>query len=185
MRALSFWLNLLLVLPLVAGVIFALVGFINGHNIGMGIFGLALIVAPVAGAIWLHRVASNQGRPAFESAIRQGFAASQQKWFEASGIALDRGAGRLALGDAAATRIVPVSNVTDISYVPQRIAGGYGGNGIGALIGIIGQLAAAAHNYGQAGLYVSADGRRSRIIGVGAADAAEWQALLAEARKAA
>jgi hypothetical protein len=183
MRALSFWLNLLLVIPVVAGIVFALVGFINGNNIAMGVFGVALVVLPVAGAIWLHRIASNQGRQAFESTIRQDFAASRQNWFQASGIALDRQAGRLALGDAAATRIVPLSSVTDVSYVPQRAGATYAGNGFAGIIAAISQLSAAAHNYGQAGLYVSADGRRHRLIGVGTADAAEWQALLDEARR--
>lgn len=182
MRVLAFWVIMLAVLLTVVGLIFALIGFINTANIGMAVFGILLIVVSLGGAIWLHRKASAEGRPAFDAAINSGFRADDKGWYEASGIAIDKTAGKVLLGEAKSVRTVRAASVSEISYVPLRFAPSYG-TGIMAVLGIFGQIGAAMHNFGQAGLYVAADGQRTRIIGIRQGDGEKWKALI-EAAKA-
>lgn len=181
MRVLAFWSVMLAVLLGCIGFVFALVGFINGNNIGMGIFGTVLVVVPIAAAFWLTMRANAEGKAAFEAAIAAGFRADDRGWYEASGLAVDKAGGKVLLGEAKSVRTVPAAAVSEVSYVPLRFAPSYG-TGIMALIGVFGQIGAAMHNFSQAGLYVAAGGQRTRIIGVKQGDSEKWKALIEAAR---
>lgn len=180
MRILAFWSIILATFLAVGGIVLALAGFINAKNIAMGVGGIALIVVPLGAAIILWRIASQQGRPAFDAAVRA--ISGESNWYEASGIALDRRAGTVILAEAKSLRTVPAGSITEITYVPQRIAAGGSTQGILAIITVFRQASAALHNFSKAGLFVAADGRRSRVIGLRPADGDRWKALLAQAK---
>ncbi len=181
MRIVAFWSIVLASLLAVAGLVFSLVGFIGGNNIGMGITGVVLIVVPLAAAIMLQRKANAEGRPAFDAALGQGFKSDLLYWKQASGIAIDKSAGLLALGEAGGTRIVPVNAVTEVSHVAPRVGAVYS-SGIMAVFAAFSQIGAAMHNFSQAGLYVAANGQRTRIIGMPEAAGNEWQSLISAAK---
>lgn len=184
MRVLAFWATILAVLLACAGLVFALVGFINGNNIGMGVFGALLIVVPVGAAFWLTLKANAEGKPAFEAALANGFRADDRRWYQASGIAVDKTGGKVLLGEAKSLRTVRAISVSEVSYVPLRFAPAYS-TGIMAIVGVFGQIGAAMHNFSQAGLFVAADGQRTRIIGVGQGDSEKWKALIETAKASA
>ncbi len=182
MRIVAFWAVGLAVLLAVAGLLFALVGFIGGNNIGMGVFGVLLIIVPLAGALWILGKSRQQGRPLFDAAARA-IRPDASDWYDASGIAIDKQAGVVLLGAANGARTVQATSITEVSFVPRKVPRVYS-TGIMALVGALNYISSASHNFSQAGLYVAAEGQRSRIIGLGEADAAKWQALLGEARGA-
>ncbi|MEO6014653.1 MAG: hypothetical protein ABIQ30_13835 [Devosia sp.] len=181
MRIVAFWSIVVAALLGATGLALALMGFIKGNNIPLGVLGVVLIVIPVGAAIWLSRSAASEGRPAFEAALANGFKVDERLWREASGIALDKTAGMLAIGDAKGTRIVPVRSITDVSYVAPRVSAA-SGTGAMAIFALFRQSSVASHNFSRAGLFVSADGQRSRIIGVPEFSGKEWQRLIAEAK---
>lgn len=180
MRILAFWSIVLASLLAVVGLVLSLVGFIGGNDIGMGITGVLLIVVPVAAAIWIVRSSRSQGRPAFVAAV-SGLSADMTRWGDASGIALDPATGRVVLAEAKALRVVPATSITEVSYVLPRVAPVYT-TGIMAVFAAFAQIGAAAHNFSQAGLYVAAEGQRTRVIGIQAGEAEKWKALLANAK---
>ena len=176
MRAQAVWIIFIGTVIAVAAAVVAIIGFVES-NVTLGIIA---VVAAVVGTVLLYRRSGATGRPAFEQALSADFAAAQQGWFHASGLAIDPTRRLLLVGTESGATRIPLSDISSVVYHRTQNTPAYGGNSILALIMLPAVIGSMVHNASKAGLHVTAGGRSYRIIGIQPKDAEVWQGRLAD-----
>ncbi|OJX50402.1 hypothetical protein [Devosia sp. 66-22] len=179
MRAQAVWIIFIGTVIAVAAAVVAIIGFVES-NVTLGIIAVVAAVAAVVGTVLLYRRSGATGRPAFEQALSADFAAAQQGWFHASGLAIDPTRRLLLVGTESGATRIPLSDISSVVYHRTQNTPAYGGNSILALIMLPAVIGSMVHNASKAGLHVTAGGRSYRIIGIQPKDAEVWQGRLAD-----
>lgn len=138
---------------------------------------LALMVAPWA--IWLpvRRMATAQGKSAFEAALET-IQPDNANWYDGSGLALDRTNGKLLVGNRGAVAVHALGDLTEVQFVPES-AGSVSATGMSnaGILGVILALfaigsATAGHLGG--GLFLTLAGRKWQVSGIARDEAELW-----------
>lgn len=142
---------------------------------------LALLVAPWL--VWLpvQRLATAEGKAAFEAAL-QALEPETANWYDGSGLALDRNNGKLLVGSRGAVAVHAIGDLTEVEFVPESAgsvsAAGMSSAGIlGAILGLFAIGSATAGHLG-GGLFLTLGGRKWQVSGVDIEEARLWMAAL-------
>lgn len=138
---------------------------------------LALLVAPWL--VWLpvQRLATAEGKAAFEAAL-QALEPETANWYDGSGLALDRNNGKLLVGSRGAVAVHAISDLTEVEFVPESAgsvsAAGMSSAGIlGAILALFSIGSATAGHLG-GGLFLTLGGRKWQVSGIGKDEAELW-----------
>ncbi len=142
---------------------------------------LALLVAPWL--VWLpvQRLATAEGKAAFEAALRS-IEPETANWYDGSGLALDRANGKLLVGSRGEVAVHPLGDLAEVEFVPESAgsvsAAGVSNAGVlGVILALFAVGSATAGHLG-GGLFLTLGGRKWQVSGVDIEEARLWMAAL-------
>lgn len=185
MRALELWTLVLAIAATMAAVALLAYALVENDPILISpAFALGLV--PWIGWALVRNRMVNAGRKGFDAALAADFAGAEAQWFKGSGLALDRAAGRLLVGDRDGLTVLRLAEIASLRYVPHDAgtvgAAGAGNMGIVGLILALFAIGAATAGHVGSGLFIMPAGRKSlQVFGISKKDAEAWMAKLTAA----
>ncbi len=154
-----------------------------GNPRGEATLGLVMALAPWGLAYIFWKMAGTKGREAFDQLIKQNLKPDLTDWFDASGIAMDIKARKIAVASKNACKIYDFDDIRGFrsSFQSGGQVQAFGNVGVNANM----QMAAAnigtgLRNYSQSGLFVrvrDVDHPEWQIQGIDAKHAARWMEI--------
>ncbi|WP_417310897.1 hypothetical protein [Devosia sp.] len=182
MRVLSFLLLIAAIACTVAGGVAVVFGLVESEQ-GILVPGVLVMVMPWLAYLAARRSAKGAGRRGFEAALADGFTPDHQAWFNGSGLAIDKSAGRVLLADTKGAAVYPLADLEKLRFVPEQVGAVVPGAGISILSFLLTIFAffSATAGHLRAGLFITTTGEGARtwhMYGIGKRHARAWIAHL-------